>query len=42
VPLQSVGQLGTPESHGCIRQRTPDAIALWDYAPVGTKVVVVA
>jgi lipoprotein-anchoring transpeptidase ErfK/SrfK len=42
VPLQSVAQLGTPESHGCIRQRTPDAIALWDFAPVGTKVVVVA
>ena len=42
VPLQSKAQLGTPESHGCIRQATPDAIALWDFAPVGTKVVVVA
>jgi lipoprotein-anchoring transpeptidase ErfK/SrfK len=42
VPLQSVAQLGTPQSHGCIRQKTPDAVALWDYAPVGTKVVVVA
>jgi lipoprotein-anchoring transpeptidase ErfK/SrfK len=41
-PVQTVAELGTPESHGCIRQRTPDAIALWDYAPVGTKVVVVA
>jgi hypothetical protein len=42
VPLQTAAQLGTPQSHGCIRQRTPDAIALWNYAPVGTKVVVVA
>jgi hypothetical protein len=42
VPLQTVDQLGTPTSHGCIRQKTPDAIALWDFAPVGTEVVVVA
>jgi lipoprotein-anchoring transpeptidase ErfK/SrfK len=42
VPLQTAAELGTPQSHGCIRQRTPDAIALWNYAPVGTKVVVVA
>lgn len=41
-PLQSVSQLGTPESHGCIRQNLPDAIRLWDFAPVGTDVVVVA
>jgi lipoprotein-anchoring transpeptidase ErfK/SrfK len=42
VPLQTRAQLGTPESHGCIRQYLPDAIALWDFAPEGTKVVVVA
>jgi hypothetical protein len=42
VPLQTPAQLGTPQSHGCIRQATPDAIALWDFAPVGTSVVVVA
>jgi lipoprotein-anchoring transpeptidase ErfK/SrfK len=42
VPLQSERQLGTPRSHGCIRQRTTDAIALWEFAPVGTAVVVVA
>jgi hypothetical protein len=42
VPLQTTAQLGTPESHGCIRQWKPDAIALWDFAPVGTQVVVVA
>jgi lipoprotein-anchoring transpeptidase ErfK/SrfK len=40
-PLQSVKDLGTPQSHGCIRQRTADAIALWTFAPVGTHVVVV-
>lgn len=42
VPLQSVKQLGTPQSHGCIRQRTSDAIRMWDFATVGTRVVVVA
>lgn len=42
TPLQTRQQLGTPQSHGCIRQRTPDAIALWDFAPIGTKVVVTA
>jgi lipoprotein-anchoring transpeptidase ErfK/SrfK len=41
-PLQTKAQLGTPQSHGCIRQATDDAIALWDFAPVDTKVVVVA
>jgi hypothetical protein len=42
VPLQTKAQLGTPQSHGCIRQETPDAIALWNFAPDDTKVVVVA
>jgi lipoprotein-anchoring transpeptidase ErfK/SrfK len=42
VPLQTTAQLGTPQSHGCIRQDMPDAVALWNFAPVGTKVVVVA
>ncbi|GAB6983964.1 L,D-transpeptidase [Nocardioides pyridinolyticus] len=42
APLQTKQELGTPQSHGCIRQRTPDAIALWDFAPVGTTVVVTA
>lgn len=41
-PLQTVAQLGERLSHGCIRQKTADAIAMWDFAPVGTKVVVVA
>jgi len=41
-PVQSVDQLGTPLSHGCVRQRRADAIALWRFAPLGTKVVVTA
>lgn len=40
--VQTRAQLGTPLSHGCIRQWRPDARALWSFAPVGTKVVVVA
>ena len=40
APVQSVDQLGTPQSHGCIRQRRGDAIALWRFAPLGTTVVV--
>jgi hypothetical protein len=39
-PLQTAKQLGTPQSHGCIRQARPDAQRLWAFAPVGTKVVV--
>ncbi len=39
-PVQTVAQLGTPLSGGCVRQATPDAIAVWDWAPVGTTVVV--
>lgn len=40
--VQSRADLGRPRSHGCIRQWRPDAKALWNFAPVGTKVVVVA
>lgn len=39
-PVQTVGQLGTPLSHGCIRQERDDAIVLWKFASVGTTVVV--
>nr|WP_306442065.1 L,D-transpeptidase [Nocardioides agariphilus] len=42
VPAQTEAQLGTPLSHGCIRQRRPDAIALWNFAPLGTSVIVTA
>ena len=40
--VQTRAQLGTPQSHGCIRQWRPDARALWEFAPVGATVVVVA
>ena len=41
-PVQTVSELGTPLSHGCIRQRRADAKLLWAFAPLGTKVVVTA
>ena len=40
--LQTRAQLGTPQSHGCIRQAMPDAIAMWEFAQIGTTVVVTA
>jgi hypothetical protein len=40
--VQTAAQLGTPQSHGCIRQLRSDAIALWNFAPVGTEVDVTA
>ncbi len=40
IPEQSRDELGTPQSAGCVRQWRDDAIALWDFAPVGTRVVV--
>ena len=40
--LQSRAELGTPQSHGCIRQAEPDAVRMWDFAQVGTLVVVTA
>jgi hypothetical protein len=40
--VQSEAQLGIPLSHGCIRQKRSDAIALWKFAPLGTSVVVTA
>lgn len=40
--VQTLDQLGTPLSHGCIRQRRADAKALWEFAPLGTTVVVTA
>ncbi|WP_370290387.1 L,D-transpeptidase [Nocardioides sp.] len=39
-PVQRVADLGTPRSHGCIRQRRVDAVALWRFADLGTRVVV--
>lgn len=49
VPVDNTGrleqtkeELGTPQSAGCVRQWRDDAIALWEFAPVGTTVVVTA
>ncbi|MCA1481125.1 L,D-transpeptidase, partial [Bradyrhizobium sp. NBAIM08] len=39
--VQTLDQLGTPQSHGCIRQEQEDAIALWEFTDIGTEVVVV-
>ncbi len=41
VPLQDEGQLGAPLSGGCVRQVTADALVMWDWAQIGTTVVVV-
>jgi lipoprotein-anchoring transpeptidase ErfK/SrfK len=38
---QTEQQLGTPLSDGCVRQRASNAKALYDFAKVGTPVVVV-
>ncbi|MBA2549975.1 MAG: L,D-transpeptidase [Nocardioidaceae bacterium] len=38
--VQSIADLGTPLSDGCIRQAPRDARQLWAFAPVGTRVVV--
>ena len=42
TPLQRIAQLGTPQSHGCIRQKLSDAVRMWNFADVGTHVVVLA
>jgi lipoprotein-anchoring transpeptidase ErfK/SrfK len=41
APVQTVEQLGQPLSGGCVRQTTEDAIWMWDWAQIGTKVVVI-
>jgi lipoprotein-anchoring transpeptidase ErfK/SrfK len=40
VPIQSTSQLGQPLSGGCVRQSTADAQWMWNWAGIGTKVVV--
>jgi lipoprotein-anchoring transpeptidase ErfK/SrfK len=40
VEVQTLAELGTPLSDGCIRQNVVDAAALWEFAPLGTSVVV--
>lgn len=39
-PIQTEAELGQFRSHGCVRQRLSDAEALWNFAPIGTTVVV--
>ncbi len=41
-PLQTLDQLGQSLSDGCVRQSHADAKALWEFAPPGTRVVVVS
>jgi hypothetical protein len=41
VPMQTPEQLGEPLSGGCVRQATDDAIITWNWAQIGTSVVVV-
>ncbi len=38
--MQTEDQLGQALSGGCVRQATPDAIWVWNWAELGTKVVV--
>ncbi len=40
VPIESDAQLGQALSGGCVRQATADAIFMWDFAGIGTTVVV--
>jgi lipoprotein-anchoring transpeptidase ErfK/SrfK len=40
VPVQSDSQLGQALSGGCVRQATGDALTMWNWAGIGTKVVV--
>ena len=41
VPLQTDDQLGLALSGGCVRQATADALITWNWATIGTVVVVV-
>lgn len=41
TPLQSEAELGSFRSAGCVRQAWGDAVYLWNWADVGTPVVVV-
>lgn len=41
-PVQSIEQLGQALSGGCVRQTTEDAIWMWNWAQLGTVVIVTA
>jgi hypothetical protein len=38
-PIQSHAELGSPRSHGCVRQSAADAAFMWEWAQLGTVVV---
>lgn len=38
--IQTVQQLGTYQSLGCVRQRYEDAVVMWEFAQIGTPVIV--
>ena len=40
VPIEADAQLGQALSGGCVRQSTADAMFMWDFAGIGTTVVV--
>lgn len=40
-PIQTEAQLGSYRSLGCVRQADVDSAHLWNFAPLGTKVVVI-
>jgi lipoprotein-anchoring transpeptidase ErfK/SrfK len=40
-PYQTEAELGTRLSGGCQRQANPDSRFMWDFAQVGTTVVVI-
>ena len=42
TPIQTDAQLGQPLSAGCIRMNQQDVKVVWDFTPIGTKIVVVA
>jgi lipoprotein-anchoring transpeptidase ErfK/SrfK len=39
-PVQTIDQLGQPLSGGCVRQASADAIWMWNWAQLGTVVIV--
>ena len=39
--IQSIEKLGSYQSLGCVRQKYSDAVVMWDFAQLGTPVIVV-
>ena len=42
TPIQTIDELGEYRSAGCVRQRNDKATQLYEWAPIGTPVVVIA